>query len=681
VVKPGTRITLLGKLSIDHRGEVFEPDGLLGRRAELVFAMLAAEHDRAVSRDELADALWPELLPDSWAAAVRGIVSEVRRYLDRAGLEGSDMLRPMHSGYRLRLPPGIAVDVDEVRDGLAQARAQMAAGEYAEAASRAEWGADQAKLPFLPSHESEWADTVRTNLVAIHVASLEVQVQALAQARDLRGAARAAERLVRAEPYSEAAHQLRIRVLGDAGDQAGAMQAYEQCRATLESELGIAPSAETESTLREALARASTGGSSEREQTDTRDSAAADAGLSTYSVLVVEDHDFQRRTAIALLRALGVASVTDATDGRAALELLAQSPSPDIIICDIDMPGMDGVEFVRHLAELGVVSGLIVCSGLDRGVLDAAGLIGESYGLQLLGVVQKPLTRARLQEFLASYRRPINRPADEHGAGGATDDDVAAALAEGQLMAHFQPVVDLASGAPSGVELMPRWSTDSWRPFPPPWLGATGYADATMVTLFEHTLRSGCAGLARADVSALSDYRIAIRLPDACVADVSLADRLSGIVSDSGWESNRCDCVTGERGIRSQGPVALDVLTRLRVKGFGLYLDGTGRRQMTVEEVRRLPLTGIWLTAEIVTNAVEDRRRVEVLRAALDLAAGSALQTVGTGCDSPQDFELLLSEGCAFAQGAFIGDPLALPDLADFSERWKAPSPAGGQEP
>ena len=67
LVSSATRVVLLGRLSIERCGGSSASASLPGRRAELVFAYLAAEHRRTVSRDELADALWPERLPDTWA--------------------------------------------------------------------------------------------------------------------------------------------------------------------------------------------------------------------------------------------------------------------------------------------------------------------------------------------------------------------------------------------------------------------------------------------------------------------------------------------------------------------------------------------------------------------------------------------------------------------------------------
>lgn len=206
-------MVLLGRLSIDRAAAASDARSLPGRRAELVFAYLAAEHRRIVTRDELADALWPGRLPDSWAAALRGVMSDVRRFLESGGLDAGDVLVTERGGYRLRLPDDVVVDLDEAGEQLAAARELLSAGDAARSATSAQRAAELAALPFLSHHDGSWVEGVRDELAAIHTGALELQVHALADAGDPRAAAVVAERLVRAEPFSEVAHQLRISVL------------------------------------------------------------------------------------------------------------------------------------------------------------------------------------------------------------------------------------------------------------------------------------------------------------------------------------------------------------------------------------------------------------------------------------------------------------------------------------
>ena len=184
-----TRISLLGRLSIDREDHAAAPRELSGRRAELVFAYLAAEHHRMVSRDELADALWPDLLPDTWAAALRGVVTEVRRFVEEAGLDPAEVLVATGGGYQLRLPDGVVVDLDEARDALAAAREELAAR-----ALPAAWRTPSAPPRWrgcrsCPSTRATGSTACAASSASLHVSALELQVRARAEAGDPRGAA------------------------------------------------------------------------------------------------------------------------------------------------------------------------------------------------------------------------------------------------------------------------------------------------------------------------------------------------------------------------------------------------------------------------------------------------------------------------------------------------------------
>jgi EAL domain-containing protein (putative c-di-GMP-specific phosphodiesterase class I)/DNA-binding SARP family transcriptional activator/FixJ family two-component response regulator len=659
------RIALLGRLGVERDNHTDAPRGLPGRRAELVFAYLAAEHHRAVSRDELANALWPEMLPDTWAAALRGVVTEVRRYLEGAGLDPAELLTSTRGGYRLRLGPGVVVDLDEARAALAAARQQLAGGIPALAATHADRAVALARLPFLPHHEGDWVDGVRGELESIHTGALELQVRAHAQTGDLHAAAETAERLVHAEPLSEAAHQLRIRVLIEGGDRAGAVAAYEHCRSVLDAELGVAPSPATRSLFRQAL-----------ERRPSAEPGRADAdGLGGYSVLVVEDHDFQRRTAVQLLRGLGVGTIGEAADGDAALAAIARSGPPDVIVCDLEMPGMDGVEFIRLLAERDLASALIISSAMEPGVVHAVEALAESYGLRLLGAIEKPLTARRLAELLTAHQRdPAARTRDEQGVA-VTAAAVADALDDGRIVARVQPLIDLSTAVVGGVVTVPGWDdpADGWIAPPAfaPLLEAEGLVGRFTDLVFGLACANACE-LARAGL----DIDVTVTVPARSIGDAGLADRLAEIARERGADPRRIVCAVGERALRRDAP-ALAALTRLRLKGFGVSVHDFGLAQAPAAQLARFPLTACCVAASLVSGAGGDARRISALEQALDAARALGLVATAAGCDSAADFDLLLQLGCRQAQGAFIADPMAAGELPAWAGRWRPPSAAG----
>ena len=117
--------------------------------------------------------------------------------------------------------------------------------------------------------------------------------------------------------------------------------------------------------------------------------------------LVVEDQDFQRALIVRMLTAIGARDVVEAVDGHAALELWKQRERPiDIIITDLDMPRMDGMEFIRHLGEEGYPVSVILASVHDRALLASVGTMTEAYGITLLGTIAKPVTVQKLQALI-----------------------------------------------------------------------------------------------------------------------------------------------------------------------------------------------------------------------------------------------------------------------------------------
>jgi EAL domain-containing protein (putative c-di-GMP-specific phosphodiesterase class I)/two-component SAPR family response regulator len=575
------------------------------------------------------------------------------------------------SGYHLRLPDDVVVDLDAARAELAAARRLLTAGDATAAAAAAGHAAELSALAFLPHHDGAWVEGIRGELSTLHASALELQVHALADAGNPRAAAVAAEQLVRAEPLSEAAHQLRISVLADANDRAGAISAYRHCEAVLAAELGVEPSADTEALLRRVLEGAGKPPPAGRatEQAAAPTTPSADVGpFARLSVLVVEDHPFQRRTALALLRGLGVGTLAGAEDGNAALEWLGGSPPPDVIICDIDMPGMDGVEFIRRVAQRGLASAVAIASGLDRRLLNAIQSVSEGYGLQVLGAVEKPLTARRLNELLEAYRPPARRA--DGAAAAMSASALADALASDRIVTELQPIVDLASGRVSAAQVVARWLPPRGRPVDQPQFEHLLDDETKTAAFVDRVVGLLCGQLHELDRAGLA-IDVWLAIPDAALADVTLADRVVEQVRARGADPRRIVCAISARAL--QRDVALHVLTRLRVMGFGLCLDDFGGARPTIEQLERMPLTAARLCEPLICGAHGDPARIAALQDAVDAARELDVSVVGWGCADAADFELLLQVGCDFGQGEAIAGPMPASQLAQWASSWTPP--------
>lgn len=385
--------------------------------------------------------------------------------------------------------------------------------------------------------------------------------------------------------------------------------------------------------------------------------------LADCTVMVVEDHEFQRRTTLQILANLGAGVLLEAADGEGALAQLGGDPVADIVVCDLDMPGMDGVEFLRHVSELGAGTAIVIASGLDDGILRSAEATARGYGLEVLGAIRKPLT-ARLLLQAVGLHRPRSTPAPAVPG----DDAWTAALREDRVGVRLRPRVELASGRLGAVEARAHRAerdgavdaaTDARGPV----------AREIAGTVAERVARAGLAAQRLlSDAGELVD--VALVLPPTALVDAAVVARLAELASAADVEPARvCVALADARG-RSPAGAPLDLLTRLRVRGFGLGIDGFGMGGATLQDLDRLPLTEVKIAADALARATGSARGAEAFAATVQALRDQGLDVVCDGCDSQAEWELALQAGCRRAQGAFVGPSLAPQELAAWLRTW-----------
>ena len=226
------RLELLGGFRVAVGKHVVPDDAWRRRKAAGLVKLLALSPGHKLHREQVMDALWPELAPDAAAANLRKAVHYARRAFDG---EGNRLIASV--GELLCLPAeGVWIDVEALRTAAAQARRTADPALYAEAVELYRDG-------LLPEDRyEEWTFALRDELQGEYVALLEELAALLESRGELEAAARAATRLVSAEPLRESGHLLLMRLHALAGRRAEAMRRYEQLRDSLAAELGMEPS-------------------------------------------------------------------------------------------------------------------------------------------------------------------------------------------------------------------------------------------------------------------------------------------------------------------------------------------------------------------------------------------------------------------------------------------------------
>jgi DNA-binding SARP family transcriptional activator/tetratricopeptide (TPR) repeat protein len=245
---PRTRIRLCGPLALDVDGRDLTP-GLPGGQASALLAFLATQPERTASRDELIAVAWPRRAPQDPQAAVRPILSRLRRALAPAELEGRQRIR-------LVLPEPVWVDADEAAATVEAARLAAKGGSWESVRDQARAAIELLAPGFLPGQEGEWVDARRREIEDLRLEALELAARGglALGGTELARAERASRELISRSPYRETGHRFLMEALAASGNVAEALRAYEELRVLLREELGTAPAPEVQEIHRRLLA-------------------------------------------------------------------------------------------------------------------------------------------------------------------------------------------------------------------------------------------------------------------------------------------------------------------------------------------------------------------------------------------------------------------------------------------
>lgn len=123
------------------------------------------------------------------------------------------------------------------------------------------------------------------------------------------------------------------------------------------------------------------------------------------SVLLLDDDTFMLSLLADMLADLGDCEVRCESDAKRALQSLAGN-APGLLVCDLSMPDMDGIEFLHAAAEAGFRGSVMLLSGMDVGVRRSAERLARAHGLHVLGAYKKPISQDELSAALAPLLRP-----------------------------------------------------------------------------------------------------------------------------------------------------------------------------------------------------------------------------------------------------------------------------------
>jgi EAL domain-containing protein (putative c-di-GMP-specific phosphodiesterase class I) len=389
------------------------------------------------------------------------------------------------------------------------------------------------------------------------------------------------------------------------------------------------------------------------------------------SLLVVDDNIVQRMQVVALCRELGIEMIYEAGSGAEALALLSLLVlPPDIAIVDLEMPGMDGVELIESLHERKLSIPLVVVSSREVVLINTVETMARNLGIPVVAGIRKPLQREALASAFDSWDRGRAEPGADAGQVPVVPiapAELEAAIAAGAIAVQYQPKVDMARGVVCGVEALARWTHPVHGEIRPDRFVQLAEHEGMIHALTMSVLRQAFGAASRWNERGLQ-LSLAVNLSPRLLEDPALVRELSTLLDEHGLEAHQVVLEITESSVVDCMGVALGVLARLRLRGFGLSIDDYGTGFSSMQQLARIPFSELKVDRAFVHGAHQRTNLRVILQSALDMSRQLGLVTVAEGIETLADWQLVRDSGCGVGQGFLVSPAVA----ADALPGWLA---------
>jgi len=400
-------------------------------------------------------------------------------------------------------------------------------------------------------------------------------------------------------------------------------------------------------------------------------------------LLVVDDDDGIRRLYVSVAEDMGY----ETSEAACYEDCLGcyEKTTPTAILLDLTMPGGDGIEMLRALADLQCDAPIILISGQDRRVIATAERLGKSLGLLMRPPLQKPISIDVLETTLQQIRRGQWTAVQPQKVihflppSWLTADDLQRAIRESELLLHYQPKIDLQSPhgpAIAGAEALVRWQHPEHGLVPPGDFILLAEAEGLIGDLTESVL-SMAIKQQQAWITSGLKCPLAFNLSPLQLTDLELPDRINSMLDASGIDPSLLVVEVTEQSAMADIAKATDILTRLRLKGISVSLDDFGSGYSSLAELYRLPLSELKFDRSLIADLDVDRDARTVVRALIALAQSLEIPVCAEGIETKAQVRFLRGLGCERGQGFVFERPVVAESFFGYVQRLEHETASG----
>lgn len=380
-------------------------------------------------------------------------------------------------------------------------------------------------------------------------------------------------------------------------------------------------------------------------------------------ILLVDDSELQRLVSTEVLRSMGISKIYEAGNGLEAMQLLRSNQIvPAVMLVDLHMPTMDGIELIQETAKLNPQIAIVILSGAEGILLDTLGSLVHACKMTMLGALAKPLNGQNLFNCLMRYKPAVltNQPQTTRLRPSAVD--IKRALRLGHIQPFYQPKVSLKQAKVVGFEALARWC-DPLKGIIPPSEFIDLASDYGLLKDLTLSMLDSVLEDMRAWNSLDMYPIIALNVAVTLLEDRNFANEIIRKVKQAKIPPTKILLEITESALMRDQAVALGTIGRLKLNGFGFSIDDYGTGFSSMQQLSRIPFSELKLDRSFVCRVNESTHLCNIVQSALDMGTRLGLTTVAEGVETIEEFQVLRDMGCNEIQGFIFSQAMPACDV------------------
>ena len=392
-------------------------------------------------------------------------------------------------------------------------------------------------------------------------------------------------------------------------------------------------------------------------------------------ILVIEDEQVIRENILKLLKAEGY-DVMGAENGAQGLSL-AVSNLPDVIVCDVMMPQLDGYGVLAALRSHPVtatVPFVFLTGKADRSEMRQGMELGADDYLtkpftkaELVGAVS---SRLKKQAALAQQQHNLRSQSNELLQEAADKleqikTSLCGALEREEFQVYYQPQVNAQTGQIMSAEALVRWLHPEKGLISPAEFIPDAEKTGFIVQLGEWVLQTACRQMQVWQNAGFSLQQVAVNLSPRQFNQPELSSRVAEILAEIGLAPSSLELELTESMMVKDAPSAIATLQQLKNLGVSISIDDFGTGYSSLSYLTQYPFDVLKIDRCFISNITDGCTNAAIVKAIIEMAHSLCLEVIAEGVETEAEKDFLWRYECDAMQGYLFSPPVS---AADFEQ-------------